>query len=67
MKKVHVIHIAKAYYHVLLYLRRKRDKLGLSRKEFAALFEMDVDTYRKYEEGTRNPRDNAFRMMKKLI
>ena len=51
----------------MVYLRLKREELGLSRKEFAAIFDMDEDTYRKYEEGVRHPRDNAFRMMKKLI
>lgn len=51
----------------LVYLRLKREALGLTQKEFAELFFMKKDTYRKYEEGIRKPSPVAFRLMKVLI
>lgn len=51
----------------LVYLRLKRESLGLTQKEFAEIFYMNGDTYRKYEEGVRRPSKVAFRLMKVLI
>ena len=51
----------------LVYLRLKRESLGLTQKEFSEIFYMNGDTYRKYEEGVRRPSKVAFRLMKVLI
>lgn len=51
----------------MVYLRLKREAFGMNQKEFATIFDMSWDCYRKYEEGTRRPVEYAYRMMKLLI
>lgn len=51
----------------LAYLRMKREALGLTQKNFAKLFDMDEDVYRKYESGERRPKANVYQMMKLII
>lgn len=51
----------------MVYLRLKRESLGMTQREFAMLFNMSWDTYRKYEDGTRRPSRNAFAMMKLIV
>lgn len=50
-----------------VYLKTKRKELGLTQDEFADLFGMKTDCYRKYEEGNRTPPDYVFHMMKIVI
>lgn len=50
-----------------VYLRNKRKNLGLTQDEFASLFDMSKDTYRKYEEEERTPSRYVLRMMKIVI
>lgn len=51
----------------MVYLKRKRKELGLSQNDFASLFGMKKDCYRKYEEGNRVPPDNVFCLMKIIV
>lgn len=49
------------------FLKTKRKELGLTQEDFAEVFDMTKDTYRRYETGERTPPENIYRMMKLLI
>ena len=49
------------------FLRNKRKELGLTQEDFAEVFDMTKDTYRRYETGERVPPENLYRIMKLLI
>lgn len=49
------------------FLRNKRKELGLTQDDFAEVFDMTKDTYRRYETGERIPPENLYRTMKLLI
>lgn len=49
------------------FLRTKRKEHHLTQDEFAELFGMTKDCYRKYENGERRIPDNIYRMMNIII
>ena len=50
-----------------MYLKKKRKEFGLTQDEFAKLFDLSGDCYRKYETKQRGLNEVMFRMMKLLI
>lgn len=51
----------------VVYLKTKRKELGMNQGEFADIFGISKDVYRKYEENARNLPDDKFLIMKKTI
>lgn len=45
------------------HLKNVRKSMGMTQEEFAELFMLSQDCYRKYELGDRNLTDNVYRMM----
>lgn len=49
------------------HLKNVRKSMGMKQEEFAELFVLSVDCYRKYELGDRNLTDNVYRMMLRIL
>lgn len=49
------------------HLKNVRKSMGMKQEEFAELFMLSVDCYRKYELGDRNLTDNVYRMMLRIL
>jgi transcriptional regulator with XRE-family HTH domain len=40
-----------------IYIKKKRQEMGLTQREFAAMLDVNYETYVKVEEGKRNASD----------
>ena len=49
------------------YLRNLRKEMNMTQDEFAELFVLSKDCYRKYEDGQRNITENVYRMMLRIL
>lgn len=50
-----------------VHLKNLRKQMDMTQEEFAELFVLTTDCYRKYETGERNLTENVYRMMLRIL